>query len=221
MSIKTHLKAQLLASTQPIRARIADFRRNKDGVAAIEFAFIAPAMLFMYFGLLEISMAMTADRAVSHSTSVAGDLATQVATINKADMENIMQATLSVMNIKPGNQNNAIVEISSFELQGSTRQRIGYAILNGPIQKGDATYNPADIGDRLITANSGTVVARVNYTHKPVTTEYMSTVILDETFTLKPRTSEIVTFEEGTSAHNTFTCTAANDLTVSCTASTT
>lgn len=221
-STASKIKARLLRSTTLLSRKAAQWRDDKSGVAAIEFAFIAPAMLVMYFGLLEISMAMTADRAISHAANVAGDLTTQSATISKADMEDILQATLAVMNIKPGNEANAIIEISSFELLADgTRERIGYASLGGPIQKGGAVYNPADIGTRLITINSGAVVARVNYLHKPVTTEYMKNVILNETFMLKPRTSEVVRFEEGASAHNTFMCTAASDLTVSCTSSTT
>lgn len=227
--MKSTFKSKILHTTSalcaPFRAAADRYKRNEDGVAAIEFAFIAPAMLFMYFGLLEISLTVGADRQVSHSTNVAGDLVSQVSTITKADMEDILQATLTVMNIKSKNVGNVTIELSSYQMlndASKTRERIGYARLGPPISKGGpATFNPMAIGGRMIKIDSGTIVARVNYKHKMVTAEYFGDVTLHETFILKPRASDVVPFIEGGAGHNTFMCTAAANLTVSCSSSTT
>ena len=225
MRVLSSLKTKTLISAAHITSSFKDWRDNKDGVAAIEFAFIAPAMLFMYFGLLEISMVVNADRKVSHATNVAGDLATQSTSISKADMEDIMEATIAVMGIKAATAASASIELSSYEMldDGSnTRQRVGYALLGNPISKGGpATFDPAAIGNRLINVNSGAVVARANFVHTPITTKFVKQMTLHETFMLKPRASETVVFEEGASNHNTYTCSIQSDLTVSCTSSTT
>jgi len=219
------IKKQVLMRTTRLRKTFGEWQDSKEGVAAIEFAFVAPAMLFMYFGLLEISMVVNADRKVSHATNVAGDLVTQSTTISQADMEDIMEATVAVMGVTPSTASAVTIEISSYEMldDGSnTRQRVGYAIAGNPISKGGpATFDPAAIGNRLISINSGAVVARANYVHTPITTKFVKTMTLHETFMLKPRASQTVAFEEGASNHNTFNCAIQSDLTVSCTASTT
>ena len=227
----TSLKTRFMASTQlagraarSVKANIQAWREDTQGVAAIEFAFIAPVMLVMYFGLLEISMAIGADRKVSHSANVVGDLVTQVTTVGKTDMEDIMEATLAVLNVNPNSINNLTVEVSSYEMlndAAKTRKRIGYARLGGPITRGGAVYNPANIGNRLISVNSGAVVARVNYLHKPITAEFMKDVVLHETFMLKPRgANPTVVFDDGT-GKNTYMCSIGGSGKVGCTASTT
>ncbi|WP_371396129.1 TadE/TadG family type IV pilus assembly protein [Fretibacter rubidus] len=222
----TSLKTCFMRTAAAVKTKrfIKGFRDDTQGVAAIEFAFIAPVMLVMYFGLLEISMAVSADRKVSHSANVVGDLVTQLTVIDRAEMQDIMEATLAVMNVNPNSISNLTIEVSSYEMlnDGSnTRQRIGYARLGGPITRGAATYNPADIGNRLISVNSGAVVARVNYLHKPITAEFMKNVVLHETFMLKPRgVNPTVVFDDA--GKNTFMC-SVNGTTgrVGCTASTT
>ena len=42
------------------------FSRDRRGSAAVEFAFIAPIMLLMYFGLAEMTQAMMASRRAHH-----------------------------------------------------------------------------------------------------------------------------------------------------------
>ncbi|MGB0905888.1 MAG: TadE/TadG family type IV pilus assembly protein [Maricaulaceae bacterium] len=196
------------------------FAKNTQGVAAIEFAFIAPIMIAIYFGLAEISMAIGASRNVSHSTNVAGDLLTQAPVTNRADMEDILEASLAVMQINPARRQFATIELSSYrELTDGTRERIGYARLGSAITSGPETYNSADIDDALISSTSGAIISRVNYNYEPTTFKFMNNVTLNEEFILKPRVSSVLPFDEG--GNNTFMCTADAALNVSCTASTT
>ena len=53
------------------------FRDEVRGVAAIEFAFLAPLMLLMYVGTIEISAAVSVNRKLSRVASTVGDLVTQ------------------------------------------------------------------------------------------------------------------------------------------------
>lgn len=56
------------------------FRVKTEGVMAVEFALIAPVMIGMLFGMIELTDAIMAKRRVSMATSMLGDLAT-----NRAD----------------------------------------------------------------------------------------------------------------------------------------
>ena len=67
------------------------FRRDRRGVAAIEFALVVPLMLVMYLGTIEISAAVSVNRKVSRIAATVADLVTQQTEVKKADLEGIMQ----------------------------------------------------------------------------------------------------------------------------------
>ncbi|WP_342214186.1 TadE/TadG family type IV pilus assembly protein [Aminobacter anthyllidis] len=62
------------------RALIGD----KRGVAAIEFAIIAPLLLSLYFVTMEVSQGIETNKKVSRVGSMVADLVTQQQTIKKA-----------------------------------------------------------------------------------------------------------------------------------------
>ena len=213
----TSFKQSLFQSSASLARAYAQCKR---GVAAIEFAFVAPIMIMFYFGMSEVAMMISADRQISHTASVVGDLSTQVAAINKADMESIMTAALMVIQADSSDRADVTIELSSYELNadGTTIDRIGYALMGPAISSGGpATFDPSTISD-MITSTSGAVVARVNYKYEPVTAKFVDNMTLSETFVLKPRKSISVAYDE--SGNSTFTCTANADLSVACTAST-
>ena len=63
--------------------------RDRRGVSAIEFAFIAPIMIACYFAVAELSGAMLAERKASLIASEVGDLVAQAATISASDQTDI------------------------------------------------------------------------------------------------------------------------------------
>ena len=84
-------------ATRLLRRAVAD----RKGVAAIEFAFIAPLLLTMYFVTMEIAPAIDANKKVGRSASMIADLVTQQQTISKSEVEAIMsigEATLNPYN---------------------------------------------------------------------------------------------------------------------------
>lgn len=65
------------------------FRQANDGVAAIEFAFIAPVMLIMFFGIFEAGRAYSMHRRFADASNMIGDLVTREQEIKEADLEGI------------------------------------------------------------------------------------------------------------------------------------
>jgi len=201
----TSFKSNLLSS-MPSR-----FVHNNDGIAAIEFAFIAPIMLFMYFGMAEVATAISVDRKISHSTNVAGDLATQSEKISADEMTEILTATMMVMGIPTEKQNDVTIEIASYAraADDSIIQK-GKATLKGTNGIDLPTFNAADLDDRILSSTSGVVVARVNYVYEPLKLRYMPTDFnISETFMLKPRKSANVDIEDanGGTPSNKYSCT--------------
>ena len=209
---------------QELRSKLAPvckrFAKSKDGIAAIEFAFIAPIMIAFYFGVSELSMAIAADREVAHTASVAGDLATQLTDLGQDDVEDIMTASLAVLGIDADERADVTVELNSYRINplDGTIETVGYARMGPQITKGGpATFDPSSLGSNMLNATSGVVVARVNFRYKPLTLKFAENMTLHETFYLKPRRSLSVPFDEGGSTN--FSCTAGTDLNVSCSAS--
>lgn len=186
--------------TQPLKKKLLPslstrFLKNKDGIAAIEFAFIAPVMLFMYFGMAEVATAISVDRQISHSANVAGDLATQSETISADEMSEIMTATMMTMGIPEDKKSRVKIEIASYARASddSIIER-GRATLNGPFP---TAFNASNLDKRILSDTSGIVVARVLYSYQPLKLRYMeSDFDLKETFLLKPRKSANVDIED-------------------------
>jgi len=207
--------AQKLTSVASLPRR---FFKERDGIAAIEFAFIAPIMIFMYFGLAEMASAISVDRQIAHSANVAGDLATQSATVGPDEMAEIMTATIKVMDVPSARLAQVKMEISSYSRDADDAPVLeGQAVLNAPYPT-NPVFNPASLDTRILSQTSGIIVARVSYTYEPLKLSYLKTdFVMQETFYLKPRKSAVVAIDDGTGKTN-YACTLSGKI-ASCTAS--
>ncbi len=195
----------LIRSSQEwAKKSVRAYRASREGVAAIEFAFVAPIMILMYLGLAELSLLIAEDRRVSHAANVAGDLTTQKSSVTKDDMSNIMNAVL--LTLEEPDSSRVNIEITSYSLDTN-----GNIVTNGQATLGGSfgeAYSTNDIDARLLNASSGVVVARVAYDYRfslmsynedTHTTAPLSknprAVTLTDTFLLKPRKSAQVTFD--------------------------
>ena len=169
--------------------------KDEDGVAAIEFAIIAPLMIVMYFGLAEMATAISVDRRISHGANVAADLLTQNATQTAAGVEESLVAAVRVMGV----QN---VEDITFEIQSYALDDTGAMISEGFVElnAGQSALPPLDLStldDRILSDSSGVVITRVAYTYTPFQLQFFDTdITLSETFFLKPRRSVSVVLAE-------------------------
>src|SRR3954467_10586585 len=76
---------------------LARFSRDGRGVSAVEFAMLLPLMVTLYLGTVEISQGVGIDRKVTLTTRTVADLASQVSSINNADMTNMLNASSAVI----------------------------------------------------------------------------------------------------------------------------
>jgi len=196
------------ASISFLHTKLKNYTAANDGVAAIEFVFVAPIMLSMYFGLAEISTAIEANRRVSHAANVAGDLTTQVASVNADGMADIMKAANLIVGATTNKVSNVRLELASFSKDTAGNiVPLGKASLNQALPPFDAS----NLDELILSDTSGVVVARLSYDYEPLKLQFFDTNIrFDETFLLKPRRSATVEF--GTSGTPTdFSCSISND----------
>ena len=180
------------------------YRMAKDGVAAIEFALIAPVMLIMYMGMAEVTMLITTDRSVSHTAAVVADLVTQDDAIDDTEMEDILNAAIAVMGLNTQNTAKISIDVTSYKLDTNDNPvEIGYA------KMGNGFSSPASASGAsgtLLNQTSGLVIARIKYQYSSPTNWFVRNPVLTETFMLKPRRSKDIPFNSGP-----FTCTVGGN----------
>jgi hypothetical protein len=191
----------------------------------MEFAIIAPMIIGLYLGLAELSSVLSVDRKVSHSASVAGDLATQVTSLNESDAEDLVSAVLQVANL--GENGNYILRLQSYYRRpnGNVASE-GVILYRNGRHGGLKQYDRDSLSEDLLPIGGGIVVAKVKHAYIPFGFTRVdgdgeskgflpNQLDLEETFLLKPRRSATVVIgEEG--AHTRFDCTgSANN--ISCT----
>jgi Flp pilus assembly protein TadG len=93
------------------------FLRNVMGVAGIEAAFILPVMLLIYFGLLDLTTMLSANRRVTQMASTLADLVTQsTGTTSKAQLAGFYRASTAIMD--PYSTNDLTLEIFGYRRNG-------------------------------------------------------------------------------------------------------
>ncbi len=202
----SNLKALTPQPPRKPRSRIgkwlASTALDERGVAAIEFAFIAPLLIIFYLGLTEISLLIKADRNVAHATSVIGDLISQDETLELATVENYIYGALAILGVDSAEVEKVGIELYAFQVTtaavGATPQVVeetGFVTF-GPEFDNGTHYDSALIPPQILTLNSGVVVARISYTYTPqITSKYVQEKVLRDTYFLKPRRSPVITFD--------------------------
>lgn len=66
------------------------FGRDMAGVAAVEFAMIAPVLILIYFGLTEFCQAYMAQRRMAYATAQVADIVAQSQAITGNDVDDIL-----------------------------------------------------------------------------------------------------------------------------------
>jgi Flp pilus assembly protein TadG len=175
-----------------LRSYIADSR----GVAAIEMAFIMPFLLFLYFGLVDLTALISTTRKINYTASVVGDLVTQNdTTINKATISDYYNAAAMVM--APTPMANIRIEVYQYrKVQG-----VPTNMWNNNNGGSGSCGAPSILGMlNLMTDNNDLIVTEVCTTYSPYIASFLGSQILGATsfsladsIALRPRQSNTLT----------------------------
>jgi Flp pilus assembly protein TadG len=172
-----------------LRRPFGRFARDERGVSAVEFAMLAPLMLTLYFGAVEISQGIGADRKVTLTSRTVADLVSQAASIDNAGITNSLNAAASVM--APYPVGNLKVVVSSITIDAQGNATVAWSdTLNGAARaKGSTVTVPA----ALKVPNTSLIWSEVQYSYKPTIGYVVSgTLTLKEQIYMRPRLSDSV-----------------------------
>ena len=139
--------------------------RDRRGSSAVEFAIIAPLMLGLYIGCVEISDGVAADRKVTLVAGALANLASQVQTIDTPGMSNIMNAATAI--ISPYSVGNLTTTVTCIKIDASKNATVAWSSTVGGTahSKGSTITVPSEIS----IASSSLVLSEVTYLYRPVT----------------------------------------------------
>lgn len=162
---------------------------DRRGVAAVEFALIAPMLVGLYLSAVELTLAFEAQQRMTHMASAMADMAAQSRTITTAQLDDIMQSG-SVM-AYPLTTSPLGQRIASM-----TANSAGVVTVDWTRTHNFTTTAAPTVPTGFLRANESVIVADVTYDYHPI-----FTVVLPATMTfrqhayLRPRLSATVSLQ--------------------------
>lgn len=193
------MKIRNLYSTSAIYCRnfVANLRHNAEGVAALEFALVAPILLMLFLGSVEFSQALTLDRRVTSVASSTADLVAQSESVSTADLADIIQLandiieSALVMNFEP---NLFEVKLVSVVTDDEGVATVDWSYQNGGSEPYPNGSSYANLPTGLLGPLESVVISEVKYAFNPEIGKFLvGGVNLEETSYLRPRRSLSVT----------------------------
>lgn len=182
------------------------FCRDRRGVAAIEFAFIVPVLLIMYFMTMEASQAIETSKKVSRIGSMVADLVTQQQTVVAADLDAIMQ--IGNATLQPYNRSSPEIIITAIEVTNDTTPKVQVVwsrkVVGGIFGAGAAKNSITTLPPALKIKGTFLIRVESNLAYKPIITwsadsekrlglsSAFDTISMSETYYLRPRRSPTI-----------------------------
>jgi Flp pilus assembly protein TadG len=170
-------------------------RKDERGVAAMEFALIAPFMFLLYFGLAELTLGMMAGRRAGHAASVVGDLVTQTGSVNATEMTDIFSVGNAIL--KPFPTTPLKMRITSVKADTNGVPRVVWSRGQNLTALGaGAAISPFPAN--MLAVGDSVIMAEVQYTYdSPIHQVLPSSLAFSNKYYLKPRKSPEVLFTTG------------------------
>ena len=160
------------------------FRGDRKGVAAVEFALIAPMMLALYMATVEFQEYFTMDRKLTAMTSAAADVVSQDDVITNTEINDIFSAVGSMM--KPFSTTTIKLRVTQVHVDGTGKVTVDWSDGKNytPLAKGSTFPLPAN----LVVNNMSYIVSESQYSYKAIVGQYLpSGITLNRIFYVNPR----------------------------------
>jgi len=195
------------------RRSIAELASDCRGLAATEFAFIVPLMLVMFFGTVEFSSGVAADRKVSLMARTLADLTSQNTSVTDTQLQNFFNASNAIMwpyvASPPPTPNPVNSTISELYIDPATGvARVQWSQGSAPRTVGSPAPLPAsligtDPTTKAILPNQYLLFSEVNFQYVPTIGYVMAKggVSLSDVAYTRPRQSTCVFYPPSTASN--------------------
>ncbi|MEJ2624660.1 MAG: pilus assembly protein [Pseudolabrys sp.] len=141
--------------------RLKRFAGDRRGVSAVEFALVAPVMIALYLGMVEVSDGIAADRKVSLAASTLANLAAQYTTISTGDMDNILDASSAI--IVPYSASNLSMTVTCLNIDSNKNVTAKWSVGRNAAALSGTVSIPTDL-----KVPGQLILAEVSYAYTPI-----------------------------------------------------
>jgi Flp pilus assembly protein TadG len=179
------------------KARLHVFLINSYGVAAVEFAFLAPLLMVMTFGTIEISRALMVNKRFQRATAMVGDLIArekQIGATPEEASEALAGMLVSAQHVmEPFSSTPLQIAITQLRASSTdadnTKVEWAWSYHNMPIANcGDAKSMP---DKNMVSKGDAALVIEAKYTYTPLLTKIVpdiaKSMTWSDTMTFSPR----------------------------------
>jgi Flp pilus assembly protein TadG len=152
-----------------LSAATVAFRRNCKGIAAIEFALIAPLLLAMYFVTMEVSQAIETSKKVGRVGNMVADLVTQQKQVDTNTLDDIMK--IASTTLMPYNRSRPTVTVTAIDISG-TQATVAWSrkLVNGATSAGAAQNSTVTVPASYNVPGNFLIRVDVQLGYRPVIT---------------------------------------------------
>jgi len=179
---------QTTSMSSRLRARLLRFARDRKGVSAVEFALIAPLLIAIYFGGIEVTTAVAIDRKMTLVAHTVADLAAQSSKLTEAEITDILKASVAIS--APYATSNLKVTVSSIEIDANGQAKISWSrSYNGTAHKEENVSLPD-----VLKVPGSLIWGEASYDYKPMfgSTVFKASITLGDANYMRPRISSVV-----------------------------
>jgi|GEM_PF-917483 len=155
---------------------------DKSGMAATEFALLLPIMTVLFFGILELSEGMTANRRVAVAVNSAADLAAQSQQLSPNQVDGLMESVIAIL--EPSDTEDVNINLVSIILNGDGDPIVHWSVHWKDDVQPTAPYTVGEEYDKLTEAfttsanglarlqNRSLIVVEMTYPYEPQFARY-------------------------------------------------
>lgn len=171
------MPTNIRATKWRLPALLARLVRDRRGVAAIEFAYIAPILLVILMATFEFSRAISIDRRLNAVSASASEVVAREDEITSSDLDKIAEAMRHVM--EPYDDGSLVVRLigvrASSTNAADTKVEWSYQYANGSSSTPLAQCANYALENGLVNKNGSVIVAEVGYDYTPVFANFITT----------------------------------------------
>lgn len=171
-----------------LHSALQRFGRARDGLAAVEFAFLLPVMITMFFGVVEVSQALSCRTDVTNVAATVADLSAQASSLSTSDVSNVFNAAGAIL--YPFDTSVAKITITSIAYDDVSKSLTSGKVAWSCSRNGTArtANDTVSLPDGLMTSGGSVIMAEVTYDYTSATTKTITgPITMSNTFYTKPR----------------------------------
>ncbi len=160
------------------------FKKNNEGVAAVEFAILAPFMIILFLGMVEVSDLMMAHRRVTIVTSTVADLVAQAEQITDDDVADVFDASRLIMS--PYDSTAIQIRVTSVDINLDGTVEVGWS--DGYNMTPYAVDDPFILPTGIGAPGGSIIVSEVSFDYNSIVKFInVATITMTDSFFALPR----------------------------------